>query len=258
MDSRSERKRLVVGISGASCANLAIRLLEAMAGQEAWETHLVVTEGARRTLEHETSYSFQEVAALATQAHDLRDIGASIASGTFRTEGMVVIPCSMKTVAGIAHGYSENLLLRAADVTLKERRKLVLLARETPLSLIHLKNMVELAGMGVVIMPPVLTSYQGAASVEAMEHHLVGKVMSEFGMEFSKFRRWTGERHLAGPCQDAPNLSGGLDIWGKTTPSATAICRSSTPSRPPPRNSCRRTCRDPRSSRPSTTSTRPS
>jgi len=192
MGTPSEPKRLVVGISGASCANLAIRLLEAMREQSGWETHLVVTEGARRTLEHETSCTLEAVAALATHAHDLRNIGASIASGTFRTEGMVVIPCSMKTVAGIAHGYSENLLLRAADVTLKERRKLVLLARETPLSLVHLKNMVELATMGVVIMPPVLTAYQGAGTVEAMENHLVGKVMSEFGMEFSKFRRWKG------------------------------------------------------------------
>jgi len=193
MELEVERKRLVVGISGASCANLAVRLLEAMREQPGWETHVVITEGARRTLEHETSHTLEDVAALATRAHDLRNIGASIASGTFRTEGMVVIPCSMKTVAGIAHGYSENLLLRAADVTLKERRKLVLLARETPLSLVHLKNMVELASMGVVIMPPVMTAYHGAnPTVEAMEHHLVGKVMAEFGMEFSKFRRWQG------------------------------------------------------------------
>ena len=193
MSTEVERKRLVVGISGASCANLAVRLLEAMREQPAWETHVVITEGARRTIEHETSHTLEDVAGLATHAHDLRNIGASIASGTFRTEGMVVIPCSMKTVAGITHGYSENLLLRAADVTLKERRKLVLLARETPLSLVHLKNMVELASMGVVIMPPVLTAYHGTnPSVASMENHLVGKVMAEFGLEYSAFRRWKG------------------------------------------------------------------
>lgn len=192
MVPKSQGKRLVVGISGASCANLAIRLLSAMKTQAGWETHLVVTEGARRTLEHETRISPGDLASLATRAYDIGHIGAPIASGTFRTEGMVVIPCSMKTLAGIAHGYSENLLLRAADVTLKERRKLVLLARETPLSLIHLKNMVTLASMGGVIMPPVLTSYHGPGSVEDMEDHLVGKVMAEFGMEYAKFRRWEG------------------------------------------------------------------
>jgi polyprenyl P-hydroxybenzoate/phenylacrylic acid decarboxylase-like protein len=188
----SDPKRLVVGISGASCANLAIRLLKAMQDQDGWETDVVVTDGARRTLEHELRLPQGDLEALATRTHDIRNIGATIASGTYRTEGMVVIPCSMKTVAGVAHGYSENLLLRAADVTLKERRKLVLLARETPLSVIHLKNMLTLAQMGVVIMPPVLTSYHGPATVGDMEDHLVGKVMAEFGMEYAKFRRWKG------------------------------------------------------------------
>ena len=189
---RNESRRLVVGVSGASCAGLAIRLLEAMRGQPGWETHLVVTASARRTLEHETGFRPGDLEALADRAHDLGDIGAAIASGTFRTEGMVVVPCSMKTVAGVAHGYAENLLLRAADVTLKERRKLVLVARETPLSLIHLRNLVTLTELGAVIMPPVLTGYHGAATVADLEDHLVGKVLAEFGVEYARFRRWQG------------------------------------------------------------------
>ncbi len=188
-----DSRRLVVGVSGASCANLAVRLLKAMQDQPGWETHLVVTEGARRTLAHEAGIGPGELEALATCAHDLRDIGASIASGTFRTAGMAVVPCSMKTLAGIAHGYSDNLLLRAADVTLKERRKLVLVAREAPLGVIHLRNMLDLAGQGVVILPPVLTSYHGPASVADLEDHIVGKVMAEFGLEYARFRRWQGQ-----------------------------------------------------------------
>jgi polyprenyl P-hydroxybenzoate/phenylacrylic acid decarboxylase-like protein len=187
-----ESRRLVVGVSGASCANLAVRLLTAMREQPGWETHLVITEGARRTLAHEAGAAPGDLEALATHAHALADIGASIASGTFRTAGMVVVPCSMKTLAGVAHGYSDNLLLRAADVTLKERRKLVLVARETPLGVIHLRNMLDLATQGVVILPPVLTSYHGPASIADMEDHLVGKLMAEFGMEYARFRRWQG------------------------------------------------------------------
>ncbi|HWQ10105.1 MAG TPA: UbiX family flavin prenyltransferase [Holophaga sp.] len=187
-----EPRRLVVGVSGASGANLAVRLLKAMQAQPDWETHLVITEGARCTLAYESATSPDELEAMASRTHCLRDIGASIASGTFRTEGMVVIPCSMKTLAGVAHGYSDNLLLRAADVTLKERRKLVLVAREAPLNVIHLRNMLDLATQGVVIMPPVLTSYNGPASVGDVEDHIVGKVMSEYGMEYARFSRWKG------------------------------------------------------------------
>lgn len=190
MSATGTIQRLVVGISGASCASLAVRLLKALRNQPDWETHVIITEGARRTLQHETGLQIEQVEALADRAHPLADIGASVASGTFRTAGMVVIPCSMKTVAGIAHGYSENLLLRAADVTLKERRKLVLVARETPLSLIHLKNMCTLAAMGTVLLPPMLTAYQGDRSADGMEDHIVGKVLAEFGIEYEHFHRW--------------------------------------------------------------------
>lgn len=188
-------KRLVVGISGASCASLAVMLLTTMRQMPGWETHVVLSNGARRTIEHETDHTCEQVMALATKAYPLEDIGASIASGTFVTAGMVVVPCSMKTLAGIAHGYSENLLLRAADVTLKERRKLVLAVRETPLNLIHLHNMVTLAGMGVVIMPPVLTFYNHPETIEDMQRHIVGKLLHEFGLEAPCFKRWNGQEN---------------------------------------------------------------
>jgi flavin prenyltransferase len=186
------KKRLVIGITGASGANLAIHLLQAIRNQGGCESHLICSEASRRTIEYETIYSFAQVSAKADVFHDIQDIEASIASGTFKTEGMVVIPCSMKTLAGIAHGYASNLLTRAADVTLKERRKLLLLVRETPLNLIHLQNMVTLASIGVVIMPPVLTYYNHPKTLHDMEIHIVGKVMREFGMEMEGFQSWEG------------------------------------------------------------------
>jgi len=183
-------KRLVVGISGASGAEIGIQLLQAMQHLPEWETHLVISEGARRMIALETVYSVEQVEALASRCHPLDDVGASIASGTFKTEGMVVVPCSMKTVAGIAHGYSQNLLLRAADVVIKERRKLVLVARESPLSTIHLNNMLLLANAGVVILPPVLTYYHRPATIQEMTAHIVGKILDVFGIEFAEFKRW--------------------------------------------------------------------
>jgi 4-hydroxy-3-polyprenylbenzoate decarboxylase len=186
-------KRLVVGISGASGAAIAIGLLKELRPRAGWETHLVISRGARRTIEMETDYSLAEVEALATQCHAIEDVGASIASGTFKSAGMVVVPCSMKTVSGIAHGFSENLLLRAADVTIKERRKLILVARESPLSQIHLSNLLSLASMGVIILPPVLTFYNRPKSIEDMTQHIVGKILDSFGVEATGFQRW-GER----------------------------------------------------------------
>ena len=143
------KKRLVVGLSGASGAILCVSLLEAMRREKGWEVHLVASEAGERVLREETGMSGADLAGLAFRTHDIGNIGAAIASGTFETEGMAVVPCSMKTLAGICHGYAENLLLRAADVTLKERRKLVLVARETPFGLVHLRNMAALAEMGV-------------------------------------------------------------------------------------------------------------
>jgi polyprenyl P-hydroxybenzoate/phenylacrylic acid decarboxylase-like protein len=187
---QAKPKRLIVGISGASGAEIGIQLLRAMQCQPEWETHLVISAGARRTIRLETAYSVEQVEALATHCHALGDIGAGIASGTFKTEGMVVAPCSMKTVAGIAHGYAQNLLLRAADVVIKERRKLVLVARETPLSAIHLNNLLVLANAGAVILPPVLTYYHHPATIQEMTAHIVGKILDVFGIEFAEFKRW--------------------------------------------------------------------
>ena len=151
-----ERERLVVGVSGASGVIYAIRALDACR-ELGVETHLVVSDGARRTIAHETACTMEQVEALATRHHPIEDVGALVASGTFRTAGMVIVPCSMKTVAGVASGYSDNLLLRAADVTLKERRKLVLVARESPLSPIHLRNLQTVSDLGAIVLPPVLT-----------------------------------------------------------------------------------------------------
>ena len=183
-------KRLIVGISGASGAEIGIQLLQAMQRQPEWETHLVISEGARQTIKLETAYSVEQVEALATHCHCLDDVSVGIASGTFKTEGMVVAPCSMKTVAGIAHGYSQNLLLRAADVVIKERRKLVLVARESPLSSVHLNNLLILANAGVVILPPVLTYYHRPATIQDMTTHIVGKILDVFGIELAGFKRW--------------------------------------------------------------------
>ena len=183
-------KRLVVAMSGASGAILAVELLRALQDYRDWETHLVISRGAEETIYQETPYTVAEVAALATEVHNNKNIGASIASGTFKTEGMVVVPCSMKTVAGIASGYSENLLLRAADVTIKERRNLILVARESPLSPIHLRNLLYLCEHGVTILPPMLTFYNRPDTIDDMVQHLLGKILNIVGLEHKQFKRW--------------------------------------------------------------------
>ena len=183
-------KRLVIGISGASGAGLAVHLLEELQNHPDWEPHVVLSKGGELTLQHETGLSSRHLARLASAVHAPEDIGASIASGTFKTQGMVVIPCSMKTVSGICHGYADNLLLRAADVTLKERRPLVLVARETPLNSIHLRNMTTLADMGAVIMPPMMTFYTLPESIRDMSLHIVAKVLDVFGIEVPDAKKW--------------------------------------------------------------------
>ena len=184
------KKRMVVGMSGASGAILGIEILKALRENSEWETHLVISRGAEETINQETKYKTEEVMDLADKVYSINDIGASIASGTFRTEGMVIIPCSMKTVAGIATGYSDNLLLRAADVTIKERRNLVLVPRETPLSPIHLRNMLTLSELGVTIMPPMITYYNKPADIDGLNRHIIGKVLDRFGIDLRGFNRW--------------------------------------------------------------------
>lgn len=186
------RQRLVVGISGGSGMPIALELLRQLRENPEVETHLVYTRGAEMTLAQETKVSLAELGALADVVYDNRNVGAGPASGTFKTMGMVVVPCSMKTAAGICSGYSENLLLRAADVTLKERRRLVLVARECPLSTIHLRNLLELSQMGVEILPPMLTYYNHPKTLEDCTRHIVGKILDRFGIEGACFQRWEG------------------------------------------------------------------
>lgn len=183
--------RLVVGLSGSSSPIYGIRTLEALK-EAGVETHLVVSEGAKRTIQLETSWTVEEVEALATVVHDNRDLAAPISSGSFPTDGMMVAPCSMKTLSAIAHSFSQDLLARAADVTLKERRKLVLVPRETPLHLGHLRNMVRAAELGAVILPPVPAFYHAPKTVDDLINHTVGKVLDQFHIEHTLFRRWQG------------------------------------------------------------------
>lgn len=184
------KKRLVVGLTGASGAILGITILEILKKNPEWETHLVISRGAELTITQETGYDLKDVINLADQFYEIQNIGASIASGTFKTEGMIIVPCSMKTVAGIASGYSDNLLLRAADVTIKERRKLVIVPRESPLSTIHLRNLLTLAQAGVITLPPMVTYYNKPLSIENMNRHIAGKILDHFGIEISGFKRW--------------------------------------------------------------------
>ena len=185
-------RRLVVGITGATGAILGIRLLEALREADI-ETHLVLSKWALQTIEHETTYSLGEVRALASVVHEAGNMGAAISSGSFVTEGMVIIPCSMRSVAAIAHGTGDHLVHRAADVVLKERRRLVLVAREMPLSDIHLENLLKLSRMGVTIMPPMPAFYNHPQSVDDIVEHVVARVLDQFALPASFAKRWTGE-----------------------------------------------------------------
>ena len=183
------KQRLLIGISGASGAPLAVELLRILKEIDI-ETHVIVTYGGQLTLKQECG--MDSISELADVIYDNGEIGAGPASGSFKTLGMIVIPCSMKTVAGIHSGYSDSLLLRAADVTLKERRKLVLVARETPLSTIHLRNLYELSQMGVVVLPPMLSYYHKPESLDEMTHYTVCRVLDQFGIAIPGFKRWEG------------------------------------------------------------------
>ncbi|UCG70862.1 MAG: UbiX family flavin prenyltransferase [Thermoplasmata archaeon] len=184
-------RTLIVGISGSSGVVLGIKLLEFLWSKN-YETHLIITSTAEKIMAHETEYEIADVRKLATKTYENTDFFAPTASGSFRTNGMVVIPCSMKTLAGIASGYSDNLLLRSADVCLKERRKLVLVTRETPLSLIHIKNMAKVTKAGAIVLPPVLSFYSKPRKVEDMVNQVVGKVLDALGIENELYERWEG------------------------------------------------------------------
>ena len=185
-------RRLVVGLAGASGVAYGIRILEVLRDMPDIETHLVISGGAQRTIELETDFGAEHVEALADQVYDLRDVAASLSSGSFRTMGMVVVPCSMKTLSGIANSYSDNLLMRAADVTLKERRPLVLLTRETPLHLGHARLMVQAIEIGAIVMPPVPALYHRPKTIEDIIDHSVSRVLDLFGIENELVTRWGG------------------------------------------------------------------
>jgi 4-hydroxy-3-polyprenylbenzoate decarboxylase len=184
--------RLIVGMTGATGAILGIRLLEELRTQPDVETHLVMSQWARATIEMETGWSGREVAELADVVHGPRDQAASISSGSFRTDGMVILPCSAKTLAAIRAGYGSDLVSRAADVVLKEQRRLVLGVRETPLSAIHLENMLAMARMGVTILPPMPAFYNKPETVDDIVDHLVARVMDQFGLDSGRTVRWDG------------------------------------------------------------------
>jgi flavin prenyltransferase len=195
--------RIIVAMTGATGAVYGARLLAALRDMDV-ETHLVLSRWAEVTLRKETGLSTREIAAHASVVHSREDMGASIASGSFRHDGMIVAPCSMKTLAAIRHGYAGELIARAADVTLKERRRLVLLARETPLSEIHLENMLALSRIGAIIAPPVPAFYSNPATIDDLVDHTVGRVLDLFGLDLPSLRRWNGFRES--PLDRTPHL----------------------------------------------------
>jgi 4-hydroxy-3-polyprenylbenzoate decarboxylase len=185
------RRRLVVAMTGATGAIFGVRMLQALKECDV-ESHLIVSKWAQRIIEHETPYSADQVCALADVNYTPTNMGAAISSGSFITEGMVVIPCSMRTLSGIAHGYGDHLVHRAADVILKERRRLVLVTRESPLSEVHLENMLKLARMGVTIFPPMPGFYNHPQSIDDVVDHIVARVLDQFGIAAPFAKRWDG------------------------------------------------------------------
>jgi flavin prenyltransferase len=189
--------RLIVGITGATGVVYGVRLLQRLR-EAGVETHLVISRWGARTLQHETRYSREDVEALADAAYKPDDLGAAISSGSFQTDGMIVVPCSAKSLAAIAHGYGGNLIHRAADVVLKERRRLVLAVREAPLSDIHLENMLKLSRIGVVIFPPLPAFYTNPATLDEVVDHTVARMLDQFGVAVAGAPRWNGEMNVGG------------------------------------------------------------
>jgi 4-hydroxy-3-polyprenylbenzoate decarboxylase/2,5-furandicarboxylate decarboxylase 2 len=191
----TRKQRLVVAITGASGAVYGVRILQALSALAGWETHLVCSPSGLLTAHHELGLQRPQIEAMADVVHNVRDIGATIASGSFRCDGMVVAPCSMRTLAAIATGLADNLVTRAADVMLKERRRLVLLARETPLHLVHLRNMTTVTEMGAIVLPPVPAFYAHPQSVDDIVNHTVGRVLDLFDVQHDGLvERWEGLR----------------------------------------------------------------
>ena len=186
------KKRLIVGITGATGAVYGVRMLEALKTAAGWESHVVLSDAGALNLWHELKMKRKDLEGLADAAHHPKDIAATIASGSYLTEGMVIAPCSMKTLAAVAHAHADDLVSRAADVVLKERRRLVLLPRETPLNLAHLRNMAAVTEMGGIIFPPVPAFYALPKSLDDLVAHTVARVLDLFGIHSAKLARWQG------------------------------------------------------------------
>ena len=191
-DVTQRPRRIVIAITGATGAVYGLRLLQLLGALPGIETHLVLSDAAVLTLHQETGLGRKDVETLAHVVHKLRDIGAAIASGSFQSDGMVIAPCSMKTLAAVAHGLSDNLITRAADVALKERRRLILMVRETPFNLAHLRNMTAVTEMGGIIFPPLPSFYHLPGSIAEMVDHTVARVIDLLGIEHGLAPRWNG------------------------------------------------------------------
>lgn len=195
MPAAIPRKRLIIAITGATGAVYGVRLLQILRALPEVETHVMVSEAGVLNIHQELDLKRKDVEALADVVHNVRDVGASIASGSFLSDGMIIAPCSMKTLAAVAHGLSDNLITRAADVVLKERRRLVLMVRETPFNLAHLRNMTAVTEMGGIIFPPLPGFYQRPQSIEEMVDHTVGRVLDMFAVDHQLTPRWAGLRN---------------------------------------------------------------
>jgi 4-hydroxy-3-polyprenylbenzoate decarboxylase len=182
--------RLIVAITGASGVIYGMRLLKVLQEKNV-ETHLIISKAAEKVVEHELEKAKEDIEKLATHTYNVDDWGAPVVSGSFKTDGMIIIPCSMKTLAGVAHGYSDNLVLRAADVTLKEKRTLVLVPRETPLNVVHLHNMLVLAKQGVTILPAMPAYYHKPKHIDDLVDFVVGKVLDLLGINHALYKRWS-------------------------------------------------------------------
>jgi len=197
MKRTSRKQRLIVAMTGATGSIYGLRILETLRRKGGWETHLIVSDAGMLNAWQEYRLARKDITKLADVVHNVRDVGATISSGSFITAGMVIAPCSMKTLSAVANGFSDNLISRAADVILKERRRLVLITREAPLNLAHIRNMAAVTEMGGVIFPPVPAFYSRAKAIDDLVNHTVGRVLDLFGVAHDNIRRWQGMKHDA-------------------------------------------------------------
>jgi len=189
---KPRKKRLIIALTGATGAIYGIRMLQVLQTLDEWESHLIISSAGLVNLKFELNMRKSDIESLADQVHGINDIAAAVSSGSFKTEGMIIAPCSMKTLAAIAHGFGDNLITRAADVQLKERRKVVLMPRETPLNLAHVRNMVTATEMGAILYPPMPAFYNKSDSVMDMVNEAVGRILEMFGIEANLHQEWTG------------------------------------------------------------------